>query len=556
VLVKIAGEFLPDPPTGRLTAVFDENPNLPFSDLKLHFFGGPRAELATPESCGRFTITTELFPYSFEEGEFPATPFDSFVIDQACPGGFAPTFTAGSTNLQAGSYTPFVASFGRSDTDQELAGLTLTLPPGLLAKVAGVPLCGEADANAGTCPAASQVGTVKTGVGPGPNPLFVSGRAYLTGPYNGGPYGLSVVVPAVAGPYDFGTVVVRQNLRIDPHTAQVTDVSDPFPTIIAGIPLRLRRVDVTLDREGFTFNPTNCSKLGFNGSITGSPLGAPRNLNGNVGYATQAGSTSPFATSFQVSNCATLAFKPDFKVAVTGNTSKQKGAGLSVKLSYPKAPFGSQANIGRVKVELPIQLPSRLTTLQQACLAATFDANPESCPAASIVGQAKVITPVLPAPLEGRAYFVSHGGEQFPDLTIVLKGNGITVQLVGTTFINRKGITSTTFKSPPDVPFDTFELTLPQGKDSALAANTNLCAATQLVTVKKRVTVHKHGHNAHPLRSVKRRVAQTLLMPTEFIAQNGAALRQNTKIAVSGCPTAKKSSKTRQKNHTRKRKRH
>jgi hypothetical protein len=556
VLVKIAGEFLPDPHTGRLTAIFDENPNLPFSDLKLHFFGGPRAELATPESCGTFTITTELFPYSFEEGELPATPFDNFLIDEACPGGFSPSFTAGSTNLQAGSYTPFVASFGRSDTDQELAGLTLTLPPGLLAKVAGVPLCGEADANAGTCPAASQVGTVKTGVGPGPNPLFVSGKAYLTGPYNGGPYGLSVVVPAVAGPYNFGTVVVRQSLRIDAHTAQVTDVSDPFPTIIAGIPLRLRRVDVTLDRQGFTFNPTNCSKLGFNGSITGSPLGAPRSLSANVGYATQPGSTSPFATSFQVSNCATLAFKPDFKVAVTGNTSKQNGAGLSVKLSYPKAPFGSQANIGRVKVELPVQLPSRLTTLQQACLAATFDANPESCPAASIIGHAKVITPVLPVPLEGRAYFVSHGGEQFPDLTIVLKGNGITVQLVGTTFINKKGITSTTFKSPPDVPFDTFELTLPQGKDSALAANTNLCAATKLVSVKKRVTIHKHGHTAHPLRSVKQRVAQTLLMPTEFIAQNGAALHQNTKIAVTGCPTANKSSKARQKHHTRKRKRH
>jgi hypothetical protein len=542
VLVKIAGEFLPDPHTGRLTAVFDENPNLPFSDLKLHFFGGPRAELATPESCGAFTTTTELSPYSAPDSGPPATPFDSFLINEACPGGFAPTFTAGSLNLQAGAFTPFVASFGRSDTDQELAGLTLTLPPGLLGKIAGVPLCGEADANAGACPAASQVGTVKTGVGPGPNPLFVGGKAYLTGPYNGGPYGLSIVVPAVAGPYNFGTVVVRQSLRIDPRTAQVTDVSDPFPTIIAGIPLRLRRVDVTLDREGFTFNPTNCSKLAFNGNITGSPLGAPRSLTGNVGYATQPGSTSPFATSFQVSNCATLGFKPDFKVSVSGKSSKANGAGLSVKLAYPNAPFGSQANIGRVKVELPVQLPSRLTTLQQACLAATFDANPAKCPAGSIVGHAKVITPLLPAPLEGPAYFVSHGGEAFPDLTIVLKGNGVTVQLVGTTFISKKGITSTTFKSPPDVPFDTFELTLPQGKYSALASNIDLCTTTHPVTVKKRVTVHRNGHTTHPLRTVTRRVAQ-LLMPTEFTAQNGAHLQQNTKIAVSGCGSAKKGKK-------------
>jgi hypothetical protein len=508
VLVKIAGEFHADPVTGRLTAMFDENPQLPFSDLKLHFFGGPRAELATPEGCGTFTTNTEFSPWSLEGSELPATPFDSFVINEACPGGFSPSFAAGSTNLQAGAYTPFVVSFGRSDTDQELQNLSVTLPPGLLADVGSVPLCGEAQANAGTCPEASQVGTVQTGVGPGPDPLFVAGKVYLTGPYNGGPYGLSVVVPAVAGPFDFGTVVVRQSIRIDPTTAQVTDVSDPFPTIIDGIPLRLRRVDVTLNRPGFTFNPTNCAKLAFTGTIDGSPLGAPRRLNGTVGYATQPGASSPFTTPFQVTNCTGLKFQPKFTVSTSGKTSKAMGASLAVKLTYPSTPQGTEANITRVKVDLPKQLPSRLTTLQKACTAAQFNTNPAGCPKESVIGHARAITPILPVPLEGPAYFVSHGGEAFPSLIMVLQGDNVTLDLVGTTFISKAGITSSTFQTVPDAPVGSFELTLPQGRFSALAANGNLCKSK-------------------------------LAMPTEFLAQNGAKINESTSVSVTGCAKAK-----------------
>jgi hypothetical protein len=520
ILIKIAGEFLPDPHTGQLTAVFDENPNLPFSNLELHFFGGPRAELATPERCGTFTTATELFPYSFEKGELPTEAFNSFGIDEACPGGFSPAFTAGSQNLQAGAYTPFVVSFERHDTDEELSGLSVTLPPGLLADVGSVPLCGEAQAKAGTCPESSQVGTVETGVGPGPDPLFVGGKAYLTGPYNGGPYGLSVVVPALIGnpahpTYNFGTVVVRQSIRINPYTAQVTDVSDPFPKIIDGIPLRMRRVDVTLNREGFTFNPTNCSKLAFNGSITGSPLGATTSLTGpyNIGYATQTGATSQFTTPFEVTNCQHLKFTPRFAVSTNGKTSKAFGASLTAKLTEPGEAQGGQANIAKVKVALPKQLPSRLTTLQKACTDKQFESNPAGCPKESMIGYATVHTPILSAPppgrdanLSGPAIFVSHGGEAFPSLTMVLQGNGVTIDLVGTTFISKAGVTSTTFKTVPDTPFSTFELTLPEGKYSALAANGSLCNA-----------------------------AGKLSMPTEFVAQNGAAIHETTPISVTGC---------------------
>jgi uncharacterized repeat protein (TIGR01451 family) len=525
VLIKITGEFLPDPHTGRLTAVFDENPDLPFSDLKLHFFGGPRAELATPEQCGIYTTETQLTPYSAPDSGLAATPFDQFIVNEACPGGFDPSFTAGSLNLQAGAYTPFVASFERSDKDQELAGLSVSLPPGLLAKVAGVPECTEAEIKAaeegtGGCPESTRVGTVKAGAGPGPDPLFVTGKAYWTGPYKGGPFGIAVVVPAIAGPFDFGTVVVRQSVRIDQYTAHVTDVSDPFPTIIDGIPLRLRRVDLYLDRPEFTFNPTNCSKEQFAGTITGFPLGASTTLQGTVGYATQPGESAGFATPFQVTNCAALNFAPKFKVSTSGHTSRTGGANLTATLSEPNLPLGGEANIAKVKVELPKQLPSRLTTLQKACTSAQFEADPAGCPAASKIGYAVVRTPIVSVPLEGPAIFVSHGGEAWPSLTIVLQGDGVTVDLVGTTLISKAGVTSTTFKMVPDTPFSSFQLTLPEGQYSALTALGSLCKA------------------------------KSLTMPTEFTGQNGAQLDQNTKIAVTGCPkAAHKRKKARKANH-------
>ena len=506
VVLKLAGELKSDPTTGRLTAVFDETPQLPFSALKVHFFGGPRAELATPPSCGTYTTSSVLEPWSAPDSGLPATPFDSYVISEDCAIGFNPGFTGGSTNLQAGAFTTFQASFERQDSDQELAGATVSLPPGMLANVPSVTECGEAelraeeaDAPTGGCPASSQAGTVEAGAGPGPNPLFVPGKVFFTGPHNNGPYGLAVVVSANPGPFHFGNVVVRQSLRIDPLTAAVTDVSDPFPTFIDprgangevnGIPIKLRRVDVSINRPGFTFNPTNCKKLQVGGVIT----------------STQ-GASKALATPFQVTNCATLKFAPKFTVSTSGKTSKAKGASLTAKLSYPNAPQGTYADVAKVKVELPKQLPSRLTTLQKACTNAQFNANPAGCPTESMIGFATVRTPILPGVLSGPAIFVSHGGEAFPSLTMVLQGDGVTIDLVGTTFISKSGITSTTFKTVPDSPFSTFELTLPEGPYSALAANGNLCA-------------------------------QKLVMPNEFIAQNGAEIHQNTNISVTGCKPA------------------
>ncbi len=496
VVIKLAGHVEADPETGQLTTTFANNPQLPFSDLKLDLFGGPRAPLATPDACGTFQTSSSLTPWSAPESGPAATPGDAFTISSGCVSGFSPAFSAGTVSDQAGAHAPFVLSFSRSDTDEDLSGLTASLPPGLLADIAGVALCPEADANAGTCPAASQVGTVQVGVGPGPQPFFLPGSIYLTGPYKGGPNGLAVVVPAVAGPYNLGVVVVRQSIHVDPSDAHVTVTSDPFPTILDGIPLRLRRVDATLDRPGFTFNPTSCAPMAIAATLT-----------------SRGGLTAPLSSRFQVANCAALPFRPSFTVATQARTSKADGASLHVRVTSGQG----QANIGKVKVDLPAQLPSRLTTLQKACPDTTFDVNPASCPAASVVGTATAVTPVLNSPLAGPAYLVSHAGKAFPDLVIVLQGEGIVLDLVGNTDI-KKGITSSTFKSVPDAPIDSFDLVLPEGPHSVLAAYL-------------------------PSKTRGSMCGQSLSMPTAITGQNGAVIKQTTRIAVSGCPKPRKARK-------------
>ncbi len=535
IVVKLAGRGQIDQQTGQITTTFENNPQLPFDSLKLELGGGPRATLANPRTCGPVTSNMDLTPWSTPFTS-DSMPFYGFEVNQGCFGPqFSPSFAAGLTNLQAGEYGPFTLSFGRGDHDQFLGGLELHMPPGLLGSLAHVPLCAEPQAAQGTCSQQSLIGHTQVLTGPGADPFLVTGgQVFLTEGYKGAQFGLSIVVPAVAGPYTLagttghGTVVVRAQIFIDPHTAALTVRSDPLPTMLDGIPLQLKVVNVTIDRNEFTFGPTSCSKMQVAGTL-----------------ASTEGASAPVASPFQVTNCASLAFKPKFVVSTSGKTSKANGASLSVKLTYPNAPQGAEANIHSVKVDLPKQLPSRLTTLQKACIAVQFETNPAGCPAASVVGHAKATTPLLPVPVEGPAYFVSHGGEAFPSLIVVLQGYGVTVDLVGTTFISKAGITSSTFTAVPDVPVGSFELTLPQGRFSALTTNGSLCRPTKTVTVHERVLRRVRGRLMHVLRPVKKTVAQPLIMPTGFVAQNGAQFAQATKIAVTGCTTnVKKKSKS------------
>jgi hypothetical protein len=432
------------------------------------------------------------------------------------------------------------------------------LPPGLSGILSNVALCPEPQANLGECPPSSLIGETTVSVGVGGEPFTVSGgKFFITGPYNGtggctvgtpgcAPFGITFEVPAKAGPFDFAKtqhnhppcdcVLVRGKIEVNPITAALTVTSDPpgtpdaIPTSLEGIPLEIQHVNAITTRGEFQFNPTNCSKMEVTGTIHSSE-----------------GGTDTIGVPFQVTNCAALKFTPKFTVSTSGKTSKADGADLVTKVTEPSEPFGSQANIAKVKVELPLQLPSRLTTLQKACTAAQFESNPAGCPPASFIGHAVVHTPLIPVPLEGPAIFVSHGNESFPSLTMVLQGYGVTIDLVGATFISKSGITSTTFRTVPDQPFSTFELTLPEGPYSALAANGNLCGPTTTKTVKKKVTVKVHGHKKTETRKVTETKPAALQMPNEFVAQNGAVIKQTTTIGVTGCPKAAPARKAKKK---------
>jgi uncharacterized repeat protein (TIGR01451 family) len=495
VLVKLAGEVQLNGATGQITTTFKNAPQAPLEEATFSFFGGDRAPLATPPRCGDYTTVASFTPWSETQ---PVSTSSTFQIKTGpngapCPSTlpFAPTLDAGMSNIQAGAFSPLSTTISRADGNQDIQTVQLHMPAGLSGVLSGIPLCPEAQANAGTCSPASEIGKTVVSVGLGGDPYSVTGgQVFLTQGYKGAPFGLSIVNPAKAGPFDLGKVIVRAKVEVDPLTAALTVTTDPIPHILQGIPLQIKHVNVTIDRPGFTFNPTNCSAFKFTGTI-----------------ASVEGASAPVQAPFQITNCAALKFAPKFSASTSGKTSKAKGASLSVKIVYPSAAFGTYSNVAKAKVSLPKQLPSRLTTLQKACTAAVFAQSPANCPADSIVGHAKVITPIVPVPLEGPAYFVSHGGEAFPDLTIVLKGYGITVELVGSTQI-KNGVTTTTFKATPDAPFKSFELDFPEGPHSALAANANLCKAK-------------------------------LTMPTELTAQNGHVFKQATQIKVSGCITPK-----------------
>jgi hypothetical protein len=518
IIVKVAGQVELNETTGQVVTTFDNNPQQPFSRFTLKFRPGATAPLVSPPSCGRYTSNASLTPWSV-----PASPrllSSSFEVTRGvhegpCPSGgvppFAPHVLSGVESNDAGSYSPFYLRLIREDGEQEITKFTTVLPPGLTGNLSGIPFCPEAaieaariasgrqELTASSCPATSEVGHTIVGAGVGTVLAQALGKVYLAGPYHGAPLSLVSITSATVGPFDLGTVVIRFALRINPTTAQVevdSTGSDPIPHIIDGIVVHVRDIRVYVDRSDFVLNPTNCDRMSIANTVTGA----------GANFADPADQASVSANApFQAADCSSLKFDPGFTVVTSAKTSRKEGASLTATVAMPQGALGTQANIARVKVELPKQLPSRLSTLQRACPARVFEANPAACPAGSIVGSARASTPILPEPLTGPAYFVSHGGEAFPSLIMVLQGyHGITVDLVGTTFISKAGVTSSTFETVPDVPVGTFQLTLPEGPDSALAANHNLCTVN-------------------------------LAMPTEFIGQNGIVIKRSTPIEVDGC---------------------
>jgi hypothetical protein len=489
VSVRLKGQVFPNATEGQVTTVFAPPlPEQPFTSIALHFDRGVLTSVANPLVCGEPAGTTSFAPTSVETASVNKA-FGASVTGCASSIPFGLSQTAEGEIATGGSHTSLSYSLTRPEGDQYLQEVKTVLPEGLVGEIPDVTLCAEAAANLGTCGQASKIGTVSVASGSGSSPYVFNGSVYMTGPYNGAPFGLSIVVPAVAGPFNLGNVVSRATININPTTAQVTAISK-LPTIVGGIPIRLRSLNVNVNRQGFLLNPTDCTAaLRTEGTVTSTT--------GTV----QVGLYSPLP----LEGCSALAFKPTFTATTSGKHSKATGASLVTTITQ----LPGQANVKSVLVSLPKQLPSRQTTLEKACLAKVFEANPLNCAKespGSEVGTATAVTPVLPVPMKGPAFLVSHAGEEFPSLELVLEGEGVRVILEGKTHI-KGGITTTDFESAPDVPVSSVTVNLPLGPHSALATErltTNLCTAK-------------------------------LVMPTTITGQNGKQIKQNTIIAPTGC---------------------
>ncbi len=508
VFVKLAGKVSVSA-TGQITSTFEDTPDAPFEDLRLELFSGPRASLSTPAACGTYGETEASFtPWSGnskEPGTVKLGPTQPFEIT-SCPSPlpFSPSFTAGSTNNQAGAFTPFTLTIGVPQEDGALKTISnMQLPPGLAALLASVPLCPEPQAEEGTCGEESLIGHSTSSSGLGSDPVTLPGTVYLTGPYDGAPFGLSAVTEAKAGPFDLGRVVVRSGISVNPYTAAasinteaarfisytgaVTELAG-FPEFIEGVPSQIKQLNVTVDRPNFEFNPTNCS-----------PMEITATLKASDGEAAK-------SAPFQASNCASLPFKPTFTATVVGQGSKEDGTTFDLTVESPGL---GQANIHKVDLTIPAVLPSRLSTIQKACPDAVFNANPASCDEGSLIGEGIVHTPVFKNPLRGPAYLVSHGSAEFPDVEFVLQGEGVTIVIDAKTDI-KHGITYSKLETAPDAPFTKFEAIFPAGPHSALTPsvpedeNYNLCKTS-------------------------------LSVPTELTAQNGAFISETTNVEVTGC---------------------
>jgi uncharacterized repeat protein (TIGR01451 family) len=489
-IIKLSGRVQADPITGQLTTTVDNNPQLPFNDVILDLKGGSRAPLTMPSACGDHTTQTEMIGWN----GLPAVPQSTFTISgdghgAPCPGPtFSPGFAASTESSTASHSSPFHARFTRTDVDQELGAVTVDMPAGLLGKIASATLCGEADAAHGTCGAASKIGDVTVGAGAGSNPFYITnGRAYLTGPYKGAPFGLSIVVPAVAGPFNLGDVNVRSALFVDKHDSSVRIVSDQLPTILQGIPLQVRDVRVDVNKPGFIINPTSCAEKTIASTISST-----------------AGLVAHRSDRFQAADCRGLGFAPKMVLSVggRGHTARNRPTPLSTRITMPTR---DEANLRSVQVTLPDTINARLTVINDACTRAQFESDISKCAHAQ-AGTAVASTPLLRDPLRGNVYFVKNG-HPLPDLFVALRGQ-VAFDLIGRITIPHSRFLRTTFATAPDVPVRAFTLKLfGDSRNGSIGAATNLCS--------------KKGRNAK---------AQL-----DYIGQNGKTIHHAQRLVIHGC---------------------
>ncbi|HEX5982657.1 MAG TPA: hypothetical protein VFY69_00475, partial [Solirubrobacterales bacterium] len=491
VLVKIPARIDADGGDGRLTVRLDDLPQLPFSSFSLRFDGGPRAPLALPPRCGTFTASARLTAHSDPAGAEPAFSTSDLKIDRGCGGGFSPSFQGGATSSTAGRRTGLTLRLARGDGEEEISRFSTTLPAGLLPLLGDVPSCPEPQAQEGDCPLGSRIGSVAVAAGAGSHPFRFSGDAFLTGPYEGAPFGLAITVPALAGPFDLGVAVVRARILVDPRSARLTIATDPLPRILRGIPLRIRGFELsTTEAAGLFMAPTSCERQ----EVTARTVGG-------------AGGSAASATPFFLGGCRQLRFSPRISASSVRSAGRDSGVGLKLAI---RNRLGGRANPRSIKIGIPRQFSPRLSTIQGACPAGAFAADPGLCPPTAAIGTVRGRSPIFDSPLEGTAYLVSRRAEALPRIVMVLGARGTVLHLAGALRVSRRGTTSATFGSLPDAPISSLVLTFPKGPHSAFGAN------------------HLSGAGGSLC-------GQRLLMPTKAVGHNGARVKRTVRVRVPGC---------------------
>jgi hypothetical protein len=474
---KLVGDIHPDSKTGRVTASFVDLPQVPFEAFNFHIFASQRALLATPTHCANYSVESVFKPWNSVLADQTSSPnfsLSSGPNGRPCPPEvrpFQPRLVAGTANPLAGAYSSFHLKLDRDDGDQFLGDLNFRMPPGFTGNLRGITYCpeaaiaaaavnsGRAEQANGSCPASSQIGTTNVSAGPGTNPFNAVGRMYLAGPLKGAPLSLAAVTPALAGPYDYGVVVVRVALHVDPLTAQVSAISDTVPQIIGGVPIRMRSIQVNIDKPKFTINPTNCSKF----SVDSEGIGDQRTV-------------AAFSSFFHAVNCRFLNFKPKMTVKQLGKDATARSKNPKLRFELRTKP--GEANVKSVKVTLPKAFAIDQRHLGNLCSKAQLEA--EACAGRQAIGTVMTKTPLLDAPLKGPAYAVSGFGK-LPRLAFILDGQVRLVPQAESKSVN--GRLRTTVATVPDAPIGYFRLDLLGGKKGYIVNTRSLCKTDAIIKV-------------------------------------------------------------------------